>query len=42
VDFGDGKQVYEGSSLPMWILAGWATFIIWAVVYLVAGLPTAF
>ncbi len=42
VDFGDGKQVYEGSTLPMWILAGWATFIIWAVVYLVAGLPPAF
>ena len=41
-DFGDGKQVYEGSALPVWILAGWATFIIWAVVYLVAGLPTAF
>jgi hypothetical protein len=42
VDFGNGKQVYQGSDLPIWLLAGWATFIIWAVVYLVAGLPTAF
>ncbi|RME69642.1 MAG: hypothetical protein D6784_18090 [Chloroflexi bacterium] len=42
VDFGDGKQVYEGSALPIWLLAGWATFILWAVIYLVAGLPTAF
>ena len=41
-DFGDSKQVYQGSDLPMWILAGWAAFIIWAVVYLVSGLPTAF
>jgi hypothetical protein len=42
VDFGDGKQVYQGSELPVWILAGWAVFIIWAIVYLVSGLPTAF
>jgi hypothetical protein len=41
-DFGDSKQVYQGSDLPIWILAGWAAFIIWAVVYLVSGLPTAF
>lgn len=33
-DFGDGRQVYEGSELPIWILAGWAVFILWAVVYL--------
>lgn len=42
VDFGDSKQVYEGTDLPVWILAGWAAFIIWAVVYLISGLPTAF
>jgi hypothetical protein len=41
-DFGDSKQVYQGSDLPVWILAGWAVFIIWAVIYLLAGLPTAF
>ena len=41
-DFGDSKQVYQGSDLPIWILAGWAAFIIWAVVYLVSGLPSAF
>ena len=41
-DFGDSKQVYQGSDLPVWILAGWAIFIIWAIVYLVFGLPTAF
>ncbi len=41
-DFGDSKQVYQGSDLPIWILAGWAAFILWAVVYLVSGLPTAF
>ena len=41
-DFGDSKQVYQSSDLPIWILAGWAAFIIWAVVYLVSGLPTAF
>ena len=39
VDFGDGKKVYEGSALPVWILAGWAIFILWAVIYLVSGLP---
>ncbi|HMQ56580.1 MAG TPA: hypothetical protein PKE64_01985 [Anaerolineae bacterium] len=37
-DFGDPKKVYQGHDLPMWILAGWATFIIWALVYLYAGL----
>lgn len=42
VDFGDTKQVYQGADLPVWILAGWAVFIIWAVVYLVSGLPGAF
>jgi hypothetical protein len=42
VDFGDSKQVYEGADLPVWLLAGWAAFIIWAVVYLISGLPTAF
>jgi hypothetical protein len=42
VDFGDSKQVYQGADLPVWILAGWAIFIIWAVVYLISGLPTAF
>lgn len=40
-DFADPKQVYEGTALPIWLLAGWAVFIIWAVVYLVSGLPTA-
>lgn len=42
VDFGDNKQTYEGSDLPIWILAGWAIFILWGIIYLVAGLPTAF
>jgi hypothetical protein len=42
VDFADTHQVYEGTALPVWILAGWAAFIIWAVLYLIAGLPTAF
>ena len=42
VDFSDSKQVYQGSELPLWILAGWAIFLIWAIVYLVSGLPTAF
>ena len=42
VDFTDSKQAYQGSDLPVWILAGWAIFIIWALVYLIAGLPTAF
>ena len=42
VDFGDGKKVYEGSALPVWILAGWAIFILWAMAYLILGLPTAF
>jgi hypothetical protein len=41
-DFGDSKQVYEGTALPLWLLAGWAVFILWAVVYLLFGLPTAF
>ncbi|MCK6628554.1 MAG: hypothetical protein L6R45_25675 [Anaerolineae bacterium] len=40
VNFGDSKQVYQGADLPVWILAGWAAFIIWAVVYLISGLPT--
>ena len=42
IDFSDSKQSYEGADLPVWILAGWAAFIIWAVVYLYSGLPTAF
>ena len=42
VDFGDSKQVYEGADLPVWLLAGWAAFILWAVIYLIFGLPTAF
>ena len=37
-DFSDSQQVYQGSMLPMWILAGWAIFIIWALVYLYFGL----
>jgi hypothetical protein len=40
-DFADPKEVYEGTALPIWLLAGWAIFIIWAVIYLVSGLPTA-
>jgi tryptophan-rich sensory protein len=37
-DFSDSRQVYQGSRLPAWLLAGWATFIIWALVYLYFGL----
>ncbi len=37
-DFADSRQVYQGSQLPVWLLAGWATFIIWALVYLYFGL----
>lgn len=37
-DFGDSQQVYQGSELPVWLLAGWAIFIIWALVYLYFGL----
>lgn len=39
-DFSDSKQVYQGTDLPVWILAGWAVFIVWAVIYLLSGLPT--
>lgn len=42
VDFSDSKQVYEGMALPLWLLAGWAMFIIWAVIYLTAGVRTTF
>jgi hypothetical protein len=42
IDYGDSKQTYQGADLPIWILAGWATFILWAVVYLVSGLPGSF
>lgn len=42
IDFGDSKQTYEGADLPIWILAGWAAFILWAVIYLISGLPSAF
>jgi len=42
IDFGDSKQTYQGADLPVWILAGWAAFILWAVIYLYSGLPTAF
>ena len=38
-DFSNPKEVYEGTALPIWILAGWAAFIIWAVLYLFSGLP---
>lgn len=39
-DFSDSKQVYQGTTLPLWLLAGWAAFIIWALVYLYYGLNT--
>jgi hypothetical protein len=42
VDFGDNQQTYEGTELPIWLLAGWAAFILWAVIYLISGLPGAF
>ena len=42
IDYNDSKQSYQGTDLPIWLLAGWAAFIIWAVVYLISGLPTAF
>ena len=41
-DYANPKQVYEGAELPIWILAGWAIFILWAVIYLVSGLPGTF
>lgn len=37
-DYGDSKQAYQGTTLPLWLLAGWAAFIIWALVYLYYGL----
>ena len=42
IDFGNNKQTYEGADLPVWILAGWAVFIIWGVIYLISGLPGSF
>jgi hypothetical protein len=39
-DFADSRQVYQGSALPIWLLAGWAIFIVWALVYLYFGLST--
>ena len=42
VDFSNSKEVYQGSALPVWILAGWAIFIIWAIIYIMAGARTAF
>lgn len=41
-DFSNSQEVYQGADLPVWILAGWAAFIIWAIVYLMAGARTAF
>ena len=41
-DFANSHEVYEGTALPVWILAGWAIFIIWAIVYLTAGARTTF
>lgn len=41
-DFGNSKEVYQGTALPAWILAGWAIFIIWAIIYLTAGVRTTF
>lgn len=41
-DFSNSREVYQGSALPVWILAGWAVFIIWAIIYLMAGARTAF
>lgn len=42
VDFANSNEVYEGTALPVWILVGWAAFIIWAIVYLTAGIRTSF
>jgi hypothetical protein len=41
IDFGDSKQTYQGAELPIWLLAGWAIFILWAIIYLMSGLPSA-
>jgi tryptophan-rich sensory protein len=35
------KQTYQGAELPIWLLAGWAIFILWAIIYLMSGLPSA-
>lgn len=40
VNFSDSEKTYQGTDLPVWILAGWAAFILWAVLYLISGLPT--
>jgi hypothetical protein len=37
IDFNDTKQSYEGSELPGWVLAGFAIYILWAIVYLIAA-----
>ncbi len=42
INYNDTNESYEGTALPIWILAGWAVFILWAVIYLLFGLPTAF
>jgi len=39
IDFNDSQQSYEGTALPIWLLAGWAAFILWAIIYLIVGLP---
>jgi hypothetical protein len=38
VDFSNSKETYQETDLPVWILAGWATFILWAIIYLFSGL----
>jgi hypothetical protein len=41
IDFADSKQTYQGAELPIWLLAGWEIFILWAIIYLMSGLPSA-
>lgn len=37
IDYNDTSQSYEGSALPAWILAGFAVFVLWAIVYLLVA-----
>lgn len=38
IDYNDTKYSYEGSALPAWVLAGFAVYVLWSIIYLIVAL----
>ncbi len=38
IDYNDTNHSYEGSALPAWVLAGFAVYVLWSIIYLIIAL----